>query len=321
MTDRYLVTPALPYANGAIHLGHMVEHVQVNIFVRALRMAGEDVLYVCGADSHGTPIELNARKAGLEPEEFVAKWHASHESSFKRFGVEFDSGYGTTHTPENEKHAGLIFEAAKANGHIFVKDVEQLFDPEASRFLPDRMVRGICPQCNAEDQYGDACEQCGATYNPTDLLSPRSAISGAKPVLRSSNHYFFKLSDYQARLEEWTSRPGAVPEDVRQYLQRWFDDGLKEWDISRDGPYFGFQIPGEVDKYFYVWMDAPIGYIALAERAAAARGLSWEDYWKNPDTKIVHFIGKDITYFHTLFWPAMLMSAGYQLPETVAVHV
>ena len=194
MTDRYLVTPALPYANGAIHLGHMVEHVQVNIFVRALRMAGEDVLYVCGADSHGTPIELNAKKAGLEPEQFVAKWHASHESSFARFGVEFDGGYGTTHTPENEKHAGMIYQAAKDSGHIFVKEVEQLFDPDAGRFLPDRMVRGTCPKCDAEDQYGDACEECGATYNPTDLKSPRSAISGAEPVLRSSSHYFFKLS-------------------------------------------------------------------------------------------------------------------------------
>ena len=320
MTQKYLVTPALPYANGAIHLGHLVEHVQVNVFVRALRMAGDDVLYVCGSDCHGTPIELNAAKAGKSPETFVKEWQAAHEKSLIGFGVEFDGGFGTTHTPENEKHAGLIYEAAKAEDHIFVKEVEQLFDPEAGRFLPDRMVMGTCPKCKSEDQYGDQCEACGATYNPTDLIDPRSAISGATPVLKKSNHYFFKLSDYQERLEAWTKREGAVQKDVQHYLSRWFEDGLREWDISRDGPYFGFKIPGEDDKYFYVWLDAPIGYIALAERAAKAIGRSWEDYWKDENTRIIHFIGKDIVYFHTLFWPALLMSAGYTLPEAVAVH-
>ena len=320
MTQKYLVTPALPYANGAIHLGHLVEHVQVNVFVRALRMAGEDVLYVCGSDCHGTPIELNAAKAGKTPEEFVKAWQIAHEKSLTTFGVDFDGGFGTTHTPENEKHAGLIYEAAKSSDHIFVKEVEQLFDPEAGRFLPDRMVKGTCPKCNAEDQYGDQCESCGATYNPTDLLNPASAISGATPVLKKSNHYFFKLSDYQERLQAWTQREGAVQKDVQHYLNRWFEDGLREWDISRDGPYFGFKIPGEDDKYFYVWLDAPIGYIALAERAAKATGRNWEDYWKDENTRIFHFIGKDIVYFHTLFWPALLMSAGYTLPETVAVH-
>lgn len=320
MTQKYLVTPALPYANGAIHLGHLVEHVQVNVFVRALRMAGEDVLYVCGSDCHGTPIELNAAKAGKTPEVFVEEWQCSHEKSLATFGVEFDGGFGTTHTPENEKHAGLIFEAAKSEDHIFVKEVEQLFDPEAGRFLSDRMVKGICPKCKSEDQYGDQCEACGTTYNPTDLIEAKSAVSGATPVLKKSNHYFFKLSDYQERLEAWTRKEGAVQKDVQHYLNRWFEDGLREWDISRDGPYFGFKIPGEDDKYFYVWLDAPIGYIALAERAAKATGRSWEDYWKDENTRIFHFIGKDIVYFHTLFWPALLMSAGYTLPETVAVH-
>lgn len=320
MTQKYLVTPALPYANGAIHLGHLVEHIQVNIFVRALRMAKEDVLYVCGADCHGTPIELNAAKANKTPEAFVQDWHDSHELSLARFGVEFDGGYGTTHTSENEKHAGLIFEAAKAEDHIFVQEVEQLFDPEAKRFLPDRMVKGICPKCKSEDEYGDQCESCGSTYSPTDLLEPASAISGATPILKKSSHYFFKLSDYSERLQAWTQREGAVQKDVQHYLQRWFEDGLREWDISRDGPYFGFKIPGEENKYFYVWMDAPIGYIALCERASKALGRTWEDYWKDPNTRIIHFIGKDIVYFHTLFWPALLMSAGYTLPETVAVH-
>jgi methionyl-tRNA synthetase len=320
MAKKYLVTPALPYANGSIHLGHLVEHIQVNVFVRALRMSGEKVLYVCGGDSHGTPIELNAQKSQMKPEAFVAKWNAAHSKSLAAFGVEFDGGYGTTHTPENEKHAGLIFAAAKAADHIYVKEVEQLFDEKAGRFLPDRMVRGTCPKCKADDQYGDACEACGTTYSPRDLKNPKSAISGTKPVFKSSDHYFFKLGDYADRLQAWTKKPGAVASDVQTYLQRWFDDGLRDWDISRDGPYFGFKIPGEENKYFYVWLDAPIGYISLSERAAALQGESWEQYWRDEDVEIYHFIGKDIIYFHTLFWPALLMSAGYNLPTTVAVH-
>lgn len=320
MAKRYLVTPALPYANGPIHIGHLVEHVQVDVFVRALRMAGEEVLFVCGADAHGTPIELNAAKEGVTPEVFSNRWHDAHEKSFKHFGIQFDSGYGTTHTPENEKHAGKIFEALKSRGDVEVRSVEQLYDPEAKRFLPDRMVRGTCPKCDAEDQYGDSCEACGATYSPSELKEPKSAISGATPVLKSSDHYFVKLGRYQDMLETFTQKSGAVPAEIAQYISRWLEGGLKDWDVSRDGPYFGFKIPGEDDKYFYVWMDAPIGYISLTERALSDSSLKWEDYWMSDDTEIHHFIGKDIVYFHTLFWPAMLEAAGYNLPKTVNVH-
>lgn len=320
MTKKYLVTPALPYANGDAHLGHLVEHIQVNIFVRALRMAGESVLNVCGADSHGTPIELNARKAGVRPEEFAATCQRSHEASFKRFFVEFDGGYGTTHTSENEAHAGRIFSALEKAGKISIRSVERLFDPDEGRFLPDRMVKGTCPKCDTPDQYGDSCESCGATYAPTDLLEPQSVISGATPILKESDHYFVDLASFTDVLKAWTSQEGIVPDEVRNYLNRWFEDGLKDWDISRDGPYFGFPIPGSENKYFYVWLDAPIGYISLTERALKESSLTWEDYWKDPDTQIVHFIGKDIIYFHTLFWPAMLHAAGYTLPAAVPVH-
>ena len=320
MTKKYLVTPALPYANGDAHLGHLVEHIQVNIFVRALRMAGENVLNVCGADSHGTPIELNARKVGMRPEDFAAQCQRAHEVSFKRFFVEFDGGYGTTHTAENEAHAGRIFSALEKAGKISIRSVERLFDPEEGRFLPDRMVKGTCPKCETPDQYGDSCEACGATYAPTDLVAPQSVISGATPILKESDHYFVDLGSFTDELKAWTGQDGIVPDEVRNYLNRWFEDGLKDWDISRDGPYFGFPIPGSENKYFYVWLDAPIGYISLTERALKDSPLTWEDYWKDPDTQIVHFIGKDIIYFHTLFWPAMLHAAGYTLPSSVPVH-
>jgi methionyl-tRNA synthetase len=318
--SKYLVTPALPYANGSIHLGHLVEHIQVNVFVRALRMAGCDVLYVCGADSHGTPIELSAQKAGIAPEEYTRRCQASHAATFARFFVDFDGGYGTTHTPENEVHAGRIYGALKDKGHIKRRTVDLLFDPEAKRFLPDRMVRGTCPKCKAEDQYGDSCEVCGSTYSPQDLIEPKSVISGATPVMKASEHVFVDLASFTDTLKAWTSREGRVPDEVQNYLARWFNDGLKDWDITRDGPYFGFAIPGETDKYFYVWLDAPIGYISLSERAARERGRTWEEYWLSPSTRIFHFIGKDIVYFHTLFWPAMLMASSYTLPERISVH-
>jgi methionyl-tRNA synthetase len=317
---RYLVTPALPYANGAAHLGHLVEHIQVNIFVRALRMAGEDVLYVCGADSHGTPIELKAKEAGVSPVEFAAQWQKAHEESFRRFGVEFDGGYGTTHTPENEAHAGRIFKALKEAGHIDRRDVEQLYDPEAGRFLADRMVKGTCPSCDAEDQYGDSCEVCSTHYKATELKDPKSAITGAVPELKKSEHLFVKLGAYGDKLHQWTSQPHVVNEDIHNYLNTWMEDGLKDWDISRDAPYHGFPIPDEEGKYFYVWLDAPIGYMSISERVAKSMGRSFDDYWNDPDTRIYHFIGKDIVYFHTLFWPAMLMAAGHTLPTKVAVH-
>lgn len=325
---KYLVTPALPYANGALHLGHLVEHIQVNVFVRALKMAGDDVLCVCGADSHGTAIEIKATEAGISPEAFIQNWQTSHEKSLQQFDISFDNGYGTTHTDENKYHAERIFLRLQEKGHIAVREIEQLYDPVSNRFLPDRYVRGTCPKCNTPDQYGDSCNNCGTTYQPTDLKDPKSTISGATPVLRPSKNYFFTLGAYEAILKEWTSAYGVIPEDIKNYLDRWFSDGLKDWDISRNGPYFGFKIPGEDDKYFYVWLDAPIGYISLSERAA--RNLpeprSFDDYWiDNPlnsgqETEIIHFIGKDIVYFHTLFWPAMLAGAGYRLPSKIAVH-
>ena len=317
---RYLVTPALPYANGPIHIGHMVEHIQVNIFVRALKMAGHEVLSICGADSHGTPIELNAMKQGKKPEAFAQMWREAHAKSLASFGVTYDGGYGTTHTSSNEAHAHQIFAALQAAGHIATREVEQYYDPQEKRFLPDRMIKGTCPKCDTPDQYGDCCESCGATYRPTELKEPSSVISGATPILKSSVHYFFELGAYAEQLKSYLAQPGVINSDTRHYLERWFEDGLRDWDISRDGPYFGFKIPGEDNKYFYVWLDAPIGYISLAEKAAKERGQEVWDYWKNPETKIVHFIGKDIVYFHTLFWPAMLMAAGYNLPDTVAVH-
>lgn len=320
MQEKYLVTPALPYANGPIHLGHLVEHVQVNIFIRALRMAQKDVLYVCGADSHGTPIETNALKHAINPADFARKWQKRHESTFKSFDIEFDGGYGSTHSHENELHAHKIFHALKQQGYINQREIEQLFDPELKRFLPDRMVRGICPKCQAKDQYGDACESCGRTYHPTDLINPRSALSGATPVLKKSVHYFVSLAKFEAQLKDWTKNKETIHEDTQAFLGHWYAEGLKDWDISRDGPYFGFLIPGEDNKYFYVWLDAPIGYISLSEKAAKLRGRTMADYWCDKDTKIIHFIGKDIVYFHTLFWPAMLMAADYTLPSQVIVH-
>ena len=253
--SRVLITPALPYANGPFHLGHLLEHVQVNIYTRARKMAGDEVLNVCGSDCHGTPIELNAQKAGTTPEAFVEIWRAQHAQALKNFLIEYDGGFGTTHTDENKKHAERIYESLKAKGHVSVRDVEQLFDPEAKRFLSDRMVRGTCPKCDSEDQYGDSCEVCGSTYSPTELKDPKSDISGATPVLKSSEHHFVDLGAYSDFLKDYTHAPGRVPVGVRNYLSRWFDDGLKDWDISRDGPYFGFKIPGTEDKYFYVWLD------------------------------------------------------------------
>lgn len=315
-----MVTPALPYANGPIHLGHLLEHIQVNVFVRALRMDQQDVLYVCGADSHGTPIEMNALRAGVSPSVFAADWQSKQEQSLKHFGIEFDGGYGSTHTPANEEHAYRIFNALKAKGLIKTADIEQLFDPELKRFLPDRMVRGICPKCETKDQYGDSCEACGRTYRPTELIAPKSALSGVTPVIKKSTHYFVVLNKFKEALMEWTKEPGTINEDIRPYLDHWFNEGLRDWDISRDGPYFGFLLPDETDKYFYVWLDAPIGYISLCEKAAKERGRSFSDYWQNQDAQIIHFIGKDIIYFHTLFWPAMLMAAQYTLPKKIVVH-
>lgn len=320
MTKKYLVTPALNYANGALHLGHLLEQIQVNIYVRALRLDGKEVLNVCGGDSHGTPIEMNAEKAGIPPAEFAAFWQNNHSESLKNFGIEFDGGYGSTNTKENELHVHKIFYALKDKGLIKTKEIEQLYDPSLQRFLPDRMVRGTCPKCQAKDQYGDSCESCGRTYLTTELVEPKSALSGATPILKKSVHYFVTLEAFESALKEWTNQPNVIHEDTRAFLNHWFKEGLKDWDISRDGPYFGFLIPNETNKYFYVWLDAPIGYISLTEKAATLKGQNFADYWINKDSEIIHFIGKDIVYFHTLFWPALLMAANYNLPSQIVVH-
>ncbi|MDP2344959.1 MAG: methionine--tRNA ligase [Deltaproteobacteria bacterium] len=341
---RLLVTPALPYANGSIHLGHLVEHIQVNTYVRARRMAGDQVLYVCGADSHGAAIEIAAKKQDKAPEVYVEEVRRAQEKSFERFSIKFDGDYGSTHTSENQKHANRFYEALKAAGHITTKEVEQLQDPTDGRFLADRFVKGTCPKCGAKDQYGDGCENCFATYRPTELIDPVSTVSGATPKLGKSSHYMVTLGAYSDRLKEYLGRPGVLHESLRNFLDTWFNDGLKDWDISRDGPYFGFKIPGEDNKYFYVWIDAPIGYVSLTERALdtgpmahpiAGKGLGdraamaktwdstknkWEDWWRADDVDVEHFIGKDILYFHTLFWPAMLMATGDNLPHAVHVH-
>ena len=320
--NRILVTSALPYANGSIHIGHLVEYIQTDIYVRARRIFGDDIIYMCADDTHGTPIEMRASKEGIAPEELVARYHEEHQRDFADFDIRFDF-YGSTNQPENRVWAERIFEALRAGGHIDVRDIEHAYCPSCSRFLPDRYVRGTCPNpaCGAEDQYGDQCEVCNKTYLPTDLIEPHCAECGNAPTRRSSTHYFVKLGDFNEQLLDWTSEPGHLQTETRRFVEEWLKEGLRDWDISRDAPYFGFKIPGEEEKYFYVWLDAPVGYISTTQRWCETRGLDVEkDFWKNPDCEIHHFIGKDITYFHTLFWPAMLMATGLQLPKAVHVH-
>ncbi len=319
MSTPILVTSALPYANGSIHLGHLVEYLQTDIFVRFLRLVGEDVVYVCADDTHGTPIMLAAQAAGISPEDFIARWHAEHAADFRDFGVQFDH-YSSTHCDENRKHAYRIFESLRAGGHLEKRSVEQTYCPTDAMFLPDRFLRGTCPRCKTPDQYGDSCEACGATYAPADLIEPHCAVCGSSPELRSSEHWFVKLGDFHDFLEEWTGAPEKLQGYVRNYVQRWIQEGLRDWDITRDAPYFGFPVPGEEGLFLYVWMDAPVGYIAATEQLCAATGRDFESYWRKPGARILHFIGKDIIYFHTLFWPAMLHAAGYTLPEAVHVH-
>jgi len=317
-----LVTSALPYANGDIHIGHLVEYIQTDVYVRFLRLIGKDVIYMCASDAHGAPIEINAAKRGMAPEQLVEEFHKRHAEDFARFEIGFDEFY-TTDSPENKKHSETIYLKAKEKGHIAVREIEQYYCEQCGRFLPDRYIRGTCPRCHAPDQYGDVCESCGATYRPTELEGARCAICGAQPTLRTSKHYFFKLHDFNDFLIDWTSDPDRLQAEVRAFVRNWIDQELQDWDISRDGPYFGFKIPGEVDKFFYVWLDAPIGYIAATEHYCSRRNdRTVEDYWLDPaaDVEIHHFIGKDIMYFHTLFWPAMLRAAEYRIPDKVHVH-
>ena len=321
MSEPVLVTAALPYANGSIHLGHLLEYVLTDVYVRASRMTGIETIFVCADDTHGTPIELNARKAGVSPEEFVARFAKEHVEDFDAFGISFDS-FDSTNSELNRAWVLEIFEALKKNGHVEKRPLEQLYDEQAKQFLPDRFVKGACPNCGAEDQYGDVCEVCGKTYEPVDLKDPRSVLTGSRPVLRSSDHLFVGLERFEDFLREWVDGEGHLQPSVRNFVSSWLDGGLRDWCISRDAPYFGFRIPGEDDKYFYVWVDAPIGYIASTDAWARARGTPErvDELWREGRMRLVHVIGKDIVYFHTLFWPAMLHNAGLKVPDRVQVH-
>ncbi|MGB9429325.1 MAG: methionine--tRNA ligase [Gammaproteobacteria bacterium] len=317
---RILVTSALPYASGSLHLGHMLESIQTDIWVRFQKLRGHDCIYVCADDAHGTPIMLKARELGITPEELIARIGEEHRRDFADFLIGVDNYY-TTHSPENRELSILIYERLKAGGHIAIRAVRQAYDEQAKMFLPDRYVRGTCPNCGTPDQYGDACENCGATYTPADLKNPVSVISGTRPVEKESEHYFFKLGDFDDFLKHWMAE-SKLHQAVRAKLDEWFKTGLQDWDISRDAPYFGFEIPGAPDKYFYVWLDAPIGYMASFKNLCARQHhLDFDAYWeKGSEKELYHFIGKDITYFHTLFWPAMLHGARFRTPTAVYAH-
>lgn len=317
---KILVTSALPYANGSIHLGHMVEYIQTDIWVRFQKMRGNQAIYVCADDAHGSAIMLRAEKEGITSEQLIDNVRAEHTNDFADFLVDFDN-YHSTHSPENQALSSLIYTRLRDAGHIATRPVTQYFDPDKQMFLADRFIKGTCPKCAAEDQYGDNCEVCGATYAPTELKNPKSAISGATPVLKESLHYFFKLPDFDAMLKQWT-RSGALQESVANKIAEWLDAGLQQWDISRDAPYFGFEIPDAPGKYFYVWLDAPIGYMASFQNLCARRPeLDFDAYWaKDSSAELYHFIGKDIVNFHALFWPAMLEGAGFRKPTALNVH-
>ncbi len=321
MNERILVTAALPYANGSIHIGHLVEYLMTDIFVRALKMAGEDAIYICADDTHGTPIELNAQKAGVTPEAFVARFAKEHLEDFSSFGIHFDSYY-STNSEENRRWAYEIYGRLKAGGYIEERALEQLYDESARRFLPDRFVKGTCPKCGTPDQYGDACEACGSTYEPTDLVNPYSVVSGSKPVLKSSQHLFVNLARFTDFLTTWVKTEGRLQTETRRFVEGWLEGGLSDWCISRDKPYFGFEIPDHPNKYFYVWLDAPIGYISSTENWAKQSGHPelTDEIWRKKKARIIHVIGKDIVYFHTLFWPAMLHAADLAVPSKVQVH-
>lgn len=315
-----LVTSALPYANGSIHLGHMLEYIQTDMWVRFQKHRGNQCIYVCADDAHGSAIMLRAEKEGITPEQLIDGVQKEHAGDFADFLVDFDN-FHSTHAEENRELSSSIYLALRDAGHIATRSVTQYFDPDKKMFLADRFIKGTCPKCAAEDQYGDNCEKCGATYAPTELKNPKSAISGATPVLKDSQHFFFKLPDFQAMLQEWT-RSGTLQDAVANKLAEWLDSGLQEWDISRDAPYFGFEIPDEPGKYFYVWLDAPIGYMASFKNLCARRPeLDFDAFWNKDSTaELYHFIGKDIVNFHALFWPAMLQGAGYRKPTAINVH-
>ena len=319
MARRILVTSALPYANGPTHLGHMTETIQCDIWVRAMKLAGHECIYVCADDTHGTPIMLKAQSDGISPETLIARVGAERRRDFAAFGIGFDNYY-TTHSEENRRLTVRMYEALSKAGHITRRSVRQAFDEKAGMFLPDRYVKGTCPICRTPEQYGDSCENCSGTYTPLELIDPVSVVSGTRPVERESEHFFFRLGNFESMLRKWT-RSGSIQDTVANKLDEWFEAGLRDWDISRDAPYFGFEIPDAPGKYFYVWIDAPVGYMASFENYCKRQELDFEDWWKPDSTaELHHFIGKDILYFHTLFWPATLDGAGFRKPTAVHAH-
>ncbi len=314
---KILITSALPYANGPIHLGHMMStYLPADVYSRFCKMKGYQALYVCATDEHGTPIEINAAKAGKAPKDFVAEWHEKHKASFANAGIAFDEFYHT-HSPENEELAVQFFHEHEKKGLIYKKPILQAYCEHCARFLPDRYVKGECPHCGAADQYGDGCEKCGKVYLTTQLNRPKCAICSSTPIQKETLHYFFKLHACTESLRKWFDENKKLQAEVTNYLKTWMESGLQDWDITRDGPYFGINIPGEKDKYFYVWYDAPIGYASSTKHYCGSRGLDWKTYWQSPDCELVHFIGKDIVYHHYLFWPSMLSNAGLSTPMRI----
>ncbi len=316
---KILVTSALPYANGSIHLGHLVEYIQTDIWVRAQRFANNDVYYICADDTHGTPVMLRAEKENISPDELVNMVHKEHSADFLDFNIRFNNFY-TTNSQENKELSEQIYLTLKNYNKIEKKQIEQFFDEEKNMFLPDRFIKGSCPRCKAKDQYGDSCEICGSTYTPTDLIDAYSVVSGSKPIKKKTDHYFFKLSECSDFLEQWT-QSGTLQQEAANKLKEWFKAGLTDWDISRDAPYFGFEIPDAPGKFFYVWLDAPIGYMASFKNFCQKNSVNFDEYWNiNSDAELVHFIGKDILYFHALFWPATLKYSDFRLPDKIYAH-
>ena len=316
---RIVVTSALPYANGSIHLGHLVEYIQTDIWARSQKMSGNECVYICADDSHGTPIMLKAKELGITPEELIEKTYDEHVKDFKDFQIEFDN-FHTTHSDENKEISQKIYQSLRDKGNVVSKEIEQFYDNEAKMFLPDRFIKGECPKCGAKDQYGDSCEECGATYSPTDVKNPISTVSNTTPVTKKTEHVFFQLSSYESFLKEWMQN-NEIQKEIKNKLSEWLEGGLVDWDITRDKPYFGFEIPDLKDKYFYVWLDAPIGYIASHKNYCDKNKQNYIDDWKEGSkTELYHFIGKDIAYFHGLFWPAMLEGAGLRKPNGVYCH-
>lgn len=316
---KILVTSALPYANGSIHLGHLVEYLQTDIWVRSQKMSGNECTYICADDAHGTPIMLKAQELDITPEKLIENTYKEHVKDFSDFLIEFDN-YHTTHSEENEYFSAYIYNQLKNNGDIINKTINQFYDDKAKMFLPDRYIKGECPKCHAKDQYGDSCEVCGATYSCDEIINPVSTVSDTSPITKETNHFFFKLSSYESFLKSWTSTE-TTQKEIKNKLNEWLSDGLSDWDITRDDPYFGFKIPGESNKFFYVWLDAPVGYIASHKNYCEKESKEFNEYWdKESNAELYHFIGKDIAYFHALFWPAMLEGSGLRKPTAIFCH-